>query len=108
MNKENIKTGKITERELVQLFGSDAQKKSYKENGRFIGNYKNTIFKKINKYCKIEECDKEDGRRMYNITDIYAYPLPSNFNKMNQSLYQYIVPLLLTNLINGHDKHNNI
>ena len=103
-----IKTGKITEKQLVELFGSDAQKKSYEENGRFVGNYKNTIFKKINKYCKIKELSKEEGRRVYEITDVYKYPLPANFNKMNQSLYQYIVPLLLTNLINGHDEHNKI
>ena len=44
---DKIKTGKITEKQLVELFGSDAQKKSYEENGRFVGNYKNTIFKKL-------------------------------------------------------------
>lgn len=103
-----IKIGKITEKQLVKLFGSDAQKKSYEENGRFVGNYKNAIFKKINKYCRIEELGKENDRRVYEITDVYKYPLPANFNKMNQSLYQYIVPLLLTNLINGHDEHNKI
>ena len=31
MDTKNIKIGKITEGELVNLFGSDAQKKSYKE-----------------------------------------------------------------------------
>ena len=33
---DKIKTGKITEKQLVELFGSDAQKKSYEENGRFV------------------------------------------------------------------------
>lgn len=58
MDTKNIKIGKITEEELVNLFGSDAQKKSYKEKGKFIGNYKNNLFKKVNKYCSIEERDK--------------------------------------------------
>lgn len=104
MEKEKIKTGRITEQKLVELFGSDSQKKSYTENGRFVSAYKNALFKKINKYCAI----KETGRRMYEITEVYKYPLPSNFNKMNSSLYQYIIPLLLTSLVNGHDKNNKI
>ena len=33
MEIEKIKIGKITEKELVNLFGSDTQKKSYKEKG---------------------------------------------------------------------------
>ena len=108
MNKENIKTGKITEQELVELFGSDAQKKSYKENGKFVSAYKSALFKKINKYCKIKECGKENKRTVYEIEQVYEFPLPSNFNKMNKSLYQYIVPLILNSLINGHDKNNSI
>ena len=55
MDTKNIKIGKITEEELVNLFGSDAQKKSYKEKGRFVSNCKNNLFKKVNKYCSIEE-----------------------------------------------------
>lgn len=50
MDTKNIKIGKITEEELVNLFGSDAQKKSYKEKGRFVSNCKNNLFKKVNKY----------------------------------------------------------
>ena len=104
MNKLNIKKGKITEKKLVELYGSDAQKKSYKENGRFISNYKKTLLTKMSRYCNIEDL----GGRTYRIKKVYDYPLPSNFNKMTKSLYQYIVPLLLTNLINGHDENNKI
>ena len=104
MNKLNIKKGKISEKKLVDLYGSDAQKKSYKEYGRFIGNYKKTLLTKMSRYCNIEDL----GDRTYRITKVYDYPLPSNFNKMTKSLYQYIVPLLLTNLINGHDENNKI
>ena len=49
MNKLNIKKGKITEKKLVELYGSDAQKKSYKENGRFISNYKKTLLTKMSR-----------------------------------------------------------
>lgn len=108
MDTKKIKTGRITERELVNLFGSDTQKKSYKKNGKFVSSYKSALFKKVNKYCSIEERDKVDGRRIYEITEVYEHPLPSNFNKMNKSLYKYIVPLILSDLINGHDQNNSI
>ena len=104
MEKEKIKKGEISESELVRLFGSDAQKKSYEENGRFIGNYKKTLLKKMDRYCEI----KDLGDRNYKILKVYPYPLPGNFNKMNNSLYQYIIPLLLTSLVKGHDKSNRI
>ncbi len=96
---QKIKTGKITEKELVELFGSDAQKKSYEENGRFISKYKTSLFNKINKYCNIEEREKENGRHTYEITKVYKYPLPNSFTKMQKSLYKYICPLILNYLI---------
>lgn len=58
----------------------------------------------MERYCDIKDC----GNRKYTITKIYQYPLPANFNKMNRSLYQYIVPLLLTTLLKGHDKNRKI
>mgnify|MGYP006888165226 CR=1 FL=1 len=63
MDNKKIKTGRITEQKLVNLFGSDTQKKSYKKNGKFIGSYKSAMFKKVNKYCSIEEREKVDGDR---------------------------------------------
>lgn len=104
MEKTAIKKGRISEKKLVELYGSDAQKKSYKENGRFVSNYKKTLLTKLSRYCDIEDL----GNRKYKIINVYDYPLPANFNKMTKSLYQYIVPLLLTNLINGHDENNKI
>jgi len=100
METKNIKTGEITEQELVSLFGSEAQKKSYKSNGHFIGSNKQTLLKNISKYCKIEHC----GRRIYRITEVYRYPMLSNFAKINKSLYRYIIPLLLSYLADGHDE----
>lgn len=104
MTTENIKTGKLTEQELVELFGSDAIKKSYSEISKFKGHQKNTLLTKATRYCNI----KDLGNRKYNITQVYDHPLPANFNKMNKSLYKYIVPLILNSLVNGHDKNNSI
>lgn len=104
MEIEKIKTGKITEQELVELFGTPAQKQSYKDNGRFIGNYKQSLLKKVARYCDI----KDLSNHTYRISNVYKFPIPSNFNKMTNSLYQYICPLLLNYLVNGHDEHHKI
>lgn len=104
MEAKNIKTGKITEKELVESFGSPAQKQSYTQNGHFIGKYKKSLLDKVSRYCNIRECPG----RMYMISEVYPYPLPANFNKMNKSLYQYIIPMLLTTLVDGHDKNRKI
>lgn len=100
MEKENIKLGKYTEKELVELFGSNAQKKSYEENGHFISNHKATLFKKINKYCAIQKLDeKKNSKHLYEISQVYNHPLPNNFDKMQKSIYKYICPLILNYLI---------
>jgi hypothetical protein len=104
MEKDKIKIGTIKEDVLVESFGSDSQKKSYAENGHFVGTQKKTLLSKMERYCNI----KDLGNRKYRITKIYDYPIPANFNKMNKSLYQYICPLLLTYLINGYDKNHKI
>lgn len=99
-----LKTGKITESELVEQYGSAAQKKSYETYGKLLTKNKNTLLSKLSRYCTI----KDLGGREYRITKIYDYPLPSNWSKMNKSLYQYIIPLILNSLINGHDENNKI
>ena len=104
MDKNQIKTGTFTEQQLVKSYGSDSQKKSYLENGHFIGANKSSLLKKLTRYCDI----KDNGDRTYSISEIYEYPLPANFKKMTSSLYQFTIPLLLTNLINGHDKNHKI
>ena len=100
MDTEKIKIGKITERELVNLFGSDAQKKSYGQNGRFVSNHKKTLLSKMEKYCNI----KDLGNRTYKITKIHKYPLPNSLPKMQKSLYKYICPLILNYLIDNEWK----
>lgn len=86
-----IKLGKYTEEKLVQAFGTPAQIKKWKEENRFIGSAKSTFLKRANKYAKI----KDMGNNTYYVSKIYDYPIPTNFDKMNSSLYQYIIPLLL-------------
>lgn len=105
----NIQIGIIKESELVQLFGSESQKNSYLEKGRFVGNYKTVLFKKINKYCEIKSINKRNSKEnLYEITKVYEYPLPANYDKMQKSIYKYLTPLILDNLVYQHDKNNCI
>lgn len=99
-----LKNGKITEKELVTKYGSAAQKESYNSYGKLISKNKRTLLSKLSRYCTV----KDLGNHEYKITKIYDYPLPANWNKMNKSLYQYIIPLVLNCLVNGHDKNNKI
>lgn len=106
---EDLKKGKISEKKLVELFGSESQKKSYNEKGILLGSYKTALFKKLKKYCEIKDVkQKSNEEKYYKITKVYDYPLPSNYDKMQKSIYKYIVPLILNSLINGHDKNNSI
>lgn len=98
MSAENeIETGKVTEKEFVEMFGSETLKESYKKNGHFVGCNKKTLLSTAARYCHY----KKLGLRKYEITDVYKYPLPTNFSKMNNSLYGYIIPLILRKLTDG-------
>ena len=98
MSAENeIETGKVTEKEFVEMFGSETLKESYKKNGHFVGCNKKTLLSTAARYCHY----KKLGLRKYEITDVYKYPLPTNFSKMNNSLYRYIIPLILRKLTDG-------
>lgn len=100
--EKEIKKGRITEKELVRLFGSETLKKSYERNGHFVGANKKTLLSCAARYCSV----KNLGPRQYEITDVYKYPIPLNFNRMKSSFYKYIIPLILRELIDteSHSK----
>lgn len=103
-NQVVYKTGIYTEKELVESYGSPAQKNSFESLGWLQTKNKKTLLEKISRYCNITEVSKH----IYEITEVYPYIVPANFKKMNTSLYQYICPLILDKIINGHDKTRKI
>lgn len=62
---------------------------------RFVSSQKQTVLKQARRECEIEDL----GNRRYNISKVYKYPVPKNFDKMNTGLHQYLTPLILMNLI---------
>lgn len=97
-------TGIYTEQEIVEMYGSPAQVRSYKELGYMQTKNKKTLLEKVSRYCNITEVSKH----MYEITEVYPYIIPANFKKMNSSIYQYIVPLILEKIVHGHDQTRKI
>lgn len=104
MNKKNIKEGIINEKKLVNLFATTLQKQKYLTNGRFVSSNKSTLLKEASRYCDIEDL----GNKQYRILQVYKYPKPKSIFKMQTGLYQYMIPLILSKLIDGHNENNKI
>lgn len=100
----NLKPRSLTEKRLVEIFATDKIQNNYKAKGRFSSSEKSRVLKRAAKYCKIKDC----GSRSYRITKVYNNYLPLNFDKMNRDLYQFICPLVLSFLLNVHNKNDKI
>lgn len=86
------------------MFATPSQKTKYYQKNRFIGVGKNTLLNEVNRWCKIIDL----GNKQYEITEVYKYPKHKSLSKVKKGLYQYITPLVLSNLIDGHDQNNKI
>jgi hypothetical protein len=104
INKCNIPIGIIDENRLLDLFATEKQISKYNEFGRFTSSNKSTIISSASRYCSIIDI----GNKQYEIKEIYDIPKSKEIEKMKNGLYQYIVPLILLKLIEGHDENNKI
>jgi hypothetical protein len=104
MDVNKIRIGIISEKQFVNTFATTKQKKKYYEDNAFTGSNKNTLLKDASRYCDIEDI----GNKQYRISDIHKYPIPKSMSKMKNGLYQYMIPLILSKLVDGHDKNNKI
>ena len=90
--KEALKTGTISEEELVNIFATNSAKQKWSEQQSFKNKTaKNTVLDKARRYCQITD----NKNQTYTIYRIYQNPLPAKWSKMNDGLYKYIIPLLL-------------
>lgn len=99
-----LEKGVYTERELVEIFGTEKQKESYTKNNRFIGNNKQYILSKAQRVCNINHINNGT----YEVVEIYKHPVPNNFNKLNSGIYQYMSPIILLKLLTESDQNNKI
>ena len=98
------KKGNFNEAALVSLYGTQRQKESYVKFGRFVGNNKKNFLSTLSKYCEIQDL----GNKKYKITKILENEVPPNFKKMNSSIYQFLIPLILEYLINKYPKEEHL
>lgn len=96
---EKLFTGIVSERQLVEMFGTKRQIEKYIENNKFVSSNKKTILNNASRFCEIE--DKRN--KQYEIKEIFSYVKPKEIEKMKESMYQYIIPLLLINLFKSND-----
>lgn len=104
ITKETLNIGIISEEQLVDIFATTSQKNKYYELNKFSGANKTTLLTEANRWCTI----KDLGNRQYEIIEVFKYPKHKSLTKAKKGLYQYITPLILINLIDGHDKNNKI
>jgi hypothetical protein len=92
---------RITEKELVERFGTDAQKKYFEEHGLLNHSYKQNLLNRAFKYCNIRQLKNGD----YSLTKQKQVPINPEYIKSATGLYQYTCPLILDYIMNnGKDK----
>lgn len=92
---------RITEKELVERFGTDAQKQHYFETGKLQDGYKQKLLNRASKYCSIRQLKNGD----YSLTKQKQVPINPEYIKSATGLYQYTCPLILDYIMNnGKDK----
>lgn len=104
MENLNIKPAKYSEQKIVEMFASPKQLEEYKAKQALTPKQRERLMDKAERYCKITY----SGNKKYVVSKIHPYPLPAKWALMNKPLYKDIAPLLLHNLINGHDENNAI
>ncbi len=99
-----LKTGEITTKELINIFGTTKLKQRYEKDKRLGGKDKTTVLNKANIYCNIEDL----GRGKYFIHKVYSMINEQHIIPLKKGLYKYIIPLVLTKLLNEQDENYKI
>ena len=100
-----LQEGKISTKELINIFGTDKQKENYIKNKKLNSGNKSSILKKASKFCDIEDLGQGNFmiHKVFNLNmdDELLFPL-------FKGLSQYITPLILNRLLNEQDENYKI
>lgn len=97
-----FKIGIISNEELVNLFGSEKNKKYFYLTNNVNNTMKETLLKRA--YCVCEIIDLGCGE--YEITKIRENKLPQSFYSLNKSLYKYLAPIILKKILYDYHQDN--
>ena len=100
-----LRRGKNSEMALAEKFLSEEQFQNYKANKKFKNSKEKKKFLSDLSRC----CDYEynSQAKLIYIRDIYKIPIPKIFDKLNDGVSRYLVPLILRTLIEERDSHDN-
>jgi hypothetical protein len=94
----------IINKDLICFFGTKKNIDTYEKTNKVNNSIKQILLNKASRFCLIEDI----GKGQYKIKEIYKYPKPASFNKLNSGLYKYLSPIILSKLLTEHDENNKI
>lgn len=98
----NLNVGIIGNAELVNLFGTDKNKETFKIKNKVDASLKKSLLKRA--YCV---CDIEDlGNGKYKIKKIRDYILPQSLYNINKGLYKWLTPMILKKILYDYSYQN--
>lgn len=102
----NLKVGqKLSNKDLVELLGSETQKKSFNKNKRLATRSKDSLITELNRYCEFEE-GYEGRKKIYEITEVFDGVKPrvdGNANNGNK-IYADVLDLVNSDILKKGDQ----
>jgi len=86
---------KISELELVQRYGTEAQIKKFETDGKLSGYNKKRVMERASQYCTVVPV----GGGEYKLTNFKKVPLTPDYIKTTKGLYKYTCPLVMQHIL---------
>jgi hypothetical protein len=83
---------KITEKELVERFGTDTHLKQYEESGKLVGWLKQRVMERAKKCCDVTPLE----HKMYKLTAIKSDQYVNKSIRTNNDVYKNLLPVLMS------------
>jgi len=83
---------KITEKELVERFGTDTHLKQYEENGKLVGEMKRRVMERAKKCCNVTPLE----HKMYKLTAIKSDRYINKSIRTNNDVYKNLLPVMMS------------
>ena len=96
---------RVSEKEFVEMFANEAQKRKYEEQGKLVGDNKRSVIVMAEKFCDVKILPSGSKRPPeYKLTKFKTIPLTRTGKKIQDSVYQYLCPLLIDFLLEEKPK----
>lgn len=93
---------KITEKELVERFGTDTHLKRYEEQGKLVGDLKQRVMERAKKCCDVTPLE----HKMYKLTAIKADRYINKSMRTNNDVYKNLLPVMMSVFNSGESSRD--